>query len=98
MQGFFFSTILLYYVITWCYTSIRLFQKCLVSFVALRLLKILNEIGINKIEWLIDEHYKDNPILNKKKHSEIIKQKKKYRIDIVSICCDNFMFNSFFDD
>jgi len=61
-------------------------------------LKILNEIGINKIEWLIDENYKDNPILNKNNHNEIIKQKKKYKIDIVSICCDNFMFNSFFDD
>ena len=61
-------------------------------------LKILNKIGINKIEWLIDENFKENPVLNKKKHKEIIKQKNKYKIDIVSICCDNFMFNSFFDD
>ena len=61
-------------------------------------LKILNKIGINKIEWLIDEYYKENPILNKKNLNEIIKQTKKYKIEIVSICCDNFMFNNFFND
>lgn len=61
-------------------------------------LKVLNKIGINKIEWLIDEYYKENPILNKKNHDKIIKHKKEYKIDIVSICCDNFMFNGFFDD
>ena len=42
--------------------------------------KILNKIGINKIEWLIDEHYKENPILNKKNHKEIIKQKKNIKL------------------
>ena len=60
--------------------------------------KILNKIGINKIEWLIDEHFKENPVIDKKKHNEILKYKKKVKIDIVSICCDNFMSNSFFDD
>jgi len=60
--------------------------------------KILNKLGINKIEWLIDEHFKENPLLNKKHHNEIIKQKNKHNINIVSVCCDNFMFNSFFDD
>ena len=61
-------------------------------------LKISNKIGINKVEWLIDENYKENPLLNRKNFSEIRKQTKKYKINIVAVCCDNFMFNAFFYD
>ena len=60
--------------------------------------KILNKIGLNKIEWLIDENFIENPLLNRKKLKEIKIQKEKHKIEINSVCCDNFMFYSFFED
>ncbi len=60
--------------------------------------KKMKKLKINKIEWLIDENFEKNPILIKRKLDEIEYYKKKYNISITAVCCDNFMFTSFFED
>ena len=60
--------------------------------------KKMYKLNINKIERLIDENFDKNPIFIKENLDQIQYYKKKYKINITSVCCDNFMFTSFFED
>jgi hexulose-6-phosphate isomerase len=56
--------------------------------------KIASEIGLNVMEWTIDTYlFADNPLVNTKNTSEIIKLCEKYQIKIPSVTCDYFMEN-----
>ena len=59
---------------------------------------ILKEIGFEIIEWVIDEYVVNNPLLDKTMHKEILELSTEFSIEITTVCCDNFMFDSLVSD
>lgn len=58
--------------------------------------KMMNLLNIKKLEWTIEYPlFYGNPLMNKKKHKEIVKLKRKYKINIHSVTCDCFMQKPF---
>ena len=56
--------------------------------------KIAKSIGFDLIEWIVDENL-DNPIFNKDFHRELDHLKNENKIQVISMACDFFMYNSF---
>ena len=55
-----------------------------------------SNLGFNTIEWIFDSH--KNPLFHSDAISEIISIKKKYGVEINSVCADYFMEHKLFNE
>jgi L-ribulose-5-phosphate 3-epimerase len=55
---------------------------------------LMKQIGFEIFEWVLDKNIDENPLLDKKYHNEIIERTCENGVEITTLCCDNFMFDS----